>query len=74
MAICRNASTSNLFAKLVNPLVCLVIVLVLLYVGQEILKPLAFSCLLALLYVSPCAFFERQGFPSGLAAKVVLLV
>ena len=73
MAICRNSNTSTLFAKLANPLVCFIIILVLLYVGQDILKPLAFSCLLALLFVSPCAFFERQGFPRGLAAMVVLL-
>ena len=74
MGICRNASTSSLFAKLANPLICLIITLVLLYVGQDILKPLAFSCLLALLFVSPCAFFERQGFPRGVAAMVVLLI
>src|SRR5688572_25096139 len=74
MAICRNSSTSNLFAKLVNPLLCFIIVLALLYVGQDILKPLAFSCLLALLFVSPCAFFERQGFPRGVAAMVIMLL
>ena len=73
MAICRNSSTSTLFAKLVNPLLCFIIILALLYVGQDILKPLAFSCLLALLFISPCAFFERQGFPRGVAAMVVLL-
>ena len=71
MGICRNESTSNLFAKLVNPLLCLVIILALLYVGQDILKPFVFSCLLALLFVSPCAFFERQGFPRALAGLVV---
>ena len=60
MGICRNASTSNLFAKLANPLICLVIVLVLLYVGQEILKPLAFSCLLALLFIAPPALFLKD--------------
>jgi len=74
MGICRNSSTSNLFAKLANPLICLVIVLLVLYVGQEILKPLAFSCLLALLFIAPCAFFERQGFPRGVAAMLVLLI
>lgn len=74
MGICRDSSTSILFAKLVNPLLCFVIILFILYVGQEILKPFAFSCLMALLFISPCAFFERQGFPRGVAAMIVLLL
>ena len=49
MGICRSTSTSSLFAKLVNPLLCLIIVLGLMYYGQEILKPLTFS-------VPDCAF------------------
>lgn len=73
MGICRNSSTSALFAKMVNPLLCFVIILAILYIGQDILKPFAFSCLMALLFVSPCAFFERQGFPRGVAAMIVLL-
>ncbi len=73
MGICRNSSTSTLFAKMVNPLLCFIIILAILYIGQDILKPFAFSCLMALLFVSPCAFFERQGFPRGVAAMIVLL-
>src|SRR5215218_3331978 len=72
MGICRSSSTSTIFAKLVNPLLCLVMVLALLYVGQEILKPLAFSMLVALLLLSPCKFFEKQGFPRGLSAMISL--
>ena len=74
MSICRSSSLSNIFAKLVNPLLCVIILLALLYVGQEILKPLAFACLVALLLLSPCKFFERQGFPRGLAAMTSLLL
>lgn len=74
MSICRSSSLSNIFAKLVNPLLCAIIFLALLYVGQEILKPLAFACLIALLLLSPCKFFERQGFPRGLAAMTSLLL
>ena len=74
MRICRSSSLSNIFAKLVNPLLCVFIILALLYVGQEILKPLAFACLVALLLLSPCKFFERQGFPRGLAAMTSLLL
>lgn len=74
MGICRSSSLSAVFAKLVNPLICLIIILALLYVGQEILKPLAFAALTAMLLVSPCSFFERQGFPRGIAALMCLLL
>lgn len=62
------------FAKLVNPLLCLIIVFALLYLGQEILKPLAFACLVALLLISPCRFFERQGFPRGVSALISMIL
>ena len=74
MGICRSSSTSMVFAKLVNPLLCLIIILALVYLGQEILKPLAFACLVALLLISPCRFFERQGFPRGMSALISMLL
>lgn len=74
MGICRSPSTSETFAKLVNPLLCIIIVVALLYYGQEILKPLAFACLIALLLLAPCKFFERQGFPRSIAALISLLL
>ena len=74
MGYCRSSSTSSIFAKMVNPLLCFVLILAILYVGQDILKPLAFSGLIALLLVSPSKFFERRGFPRGLAAMVSLLL
>src|SRR2546423_561400 len=74
MGICRHPSTSVVFAKLVNPLLCICIIFGILYVGQEILKPVSFSCLLAILLISPCDFFERQGFPRGIAALVSLIL
>lgn len=63
-----------IFAKLVNPLICLIIILALLKFGQEIFKPLAFACLMALLLITPCKFFERQGFPRGAAALISMLL
>ncbi|GAA4343014.1 AI-2E family transporter [Flaviaesturariibacter amylovorans] len=72
MNICRVPS-SPLFARLVPPLLCIALVLGLLYYGEPVLKPLAMSGLLALLLTSPCRFFERQGFPRGYAAMIVLL-
>lgn len=74
MGICRSSSTSDTFAKLVNPLLCFIIILTLLYVGQEILKPVAFSCLIALLLISPSKYFERVGFPRAAAALISLLL
>jgi predicted PurR-regulated permease PerM len=74
MAVCRHPSTSVIFTKLLNPLLVICILFVILYVGQEILKPFAFSCLLAILLISPCKFFERQGFPRGFASLVSLIL
>src|SRR5881409_3243885 len=74
MAICRSSSLSSLFARLVNPLLCLIMFFAILYVGQDILKPIAFAALIALLLVSPSCFFERRGFPRALAALVCLLL
>jgi predicted PurR-regulated permease PerM len=74
MGICRSSSTSMVFAKLVNPLLCLIMVFAILYFGQEILKPLAFACLIALLLITPCKFFERQGFPRGASALISMLL
>lgn len=74
MSICRTSSTSSFFAKLVNPLLVLIIVFALLYLGQEILKPLAFSGLMALLLISPCRFFENQGFPRGVSALISMIL
>src|SRR4051812_12781285 len=74
MAICRSSSLSALFAKLVNPLLCFIMILAILYVGQEILKPIAFAGLIAILLITPCRFFERQGFPRAISAFISLLL
>jgi predicted PurR-regulated permease PerM len=68
-----NASTS-VYAKLVNPLICIAVTLGLLYYGQSVLKPLALSALLAILLTSPCRYFERQGFPRAISALMMLLL
>jgi predicted PurR-regulated permease PerM len=74
MGICRSSSTSMIFAKLVNPLLCIIIIFALLRFGQEVFAPLAFACLIALLLITPCKFFERQGFPRGAAALISMLL
>jgi predicted PurR-regulated permease PerM len=66
--------TTSVYAKLVNPLLCVAITLGLLYYGQVVLKPLALSCLLAILLISPSRFFEKQGFPRGIAALMSLVM
>lgn len=74
MGICRHPSTSAVFTKLVSPLLCIIMIGGILYFGQETLKPFAFSCLMALLLISPSRFFERQGFPRGIATLISLLL
>lgn len=74
MGICRSSSTSSLFAKLVNPLLCFIILIVILYIGRGILAPLAFSFLIALLMITPCKFFEKQGFPRSVSALISMLL
>jgi predicted PurR-regulated permease PerM len=74
MGTLRTSSTSVFFAKLVNPLLCIIVGFALLYFGQEVLKPLAFSCLIALLLITPSRFFERQGFPRGLSVLISMLL
>jgi predicted PurR-regulated permease PerM len=66
--------TTSVYSKMVNPLLCAAILLGLLYYGQVVLKPLALSGLLAILLVSPSRFFEKQGFPRGIAALISLVM
>jgi len=73
MSLCREPSPSSLFAKLVNPLICLAIGIWILYVGQDVLKTVVFSSLLALLLTSVSMFFEKQGFSRGFASMISVL-
>ena len=61
-------------ARIANWLLSLLAILILLDFGQGVLKPLVFALLLALLLLSPCRFFERKGFPRGLAALISVLL
>ena len=61
-------------ARIANWLVSVLVIIILLYVAQGVLKPLAFAVLLAILLITPCRMFEKAGFPRGLAALVSLLL
>lgn len=61
-------------ARIANWLISLLVILVLLDIGQGVLKPLAFGLLLAILLITPCRFFEKAGFPRGVAALISLLL
>jgi len=74
MGIFRYTNTSAIFSKMVNPLLCFAIVLWLLYVGQPVLIPFAFSCLLAILLASPSRWLEKLGLPRGFAVLICLLL
>lgn len=73
MGTFRNSSTSVIFAKLANPLICFAIILALLYVGQHVLIPFSFSCLLAILLTSPSKKLESWGLSRGFAGMICLL-
>jgi predicted PurR-regulated permease PerM len=66
------ASTSR--GNFTNSIIAVTLIILLLYWGQGILKPLAFAGLLAILLISPSRFFERAGFPRGIAALISLLL
>jgi len=74
MSIFRYSNTSAIFAKLVNPLLCLALLLWILYVGQPVLIPFSFSCLFAILLISPCRLLEKLGLPRGFAVLISLLL
>lgn len=74
MGLFRNANTSAIFAKMANPLLCFVLLLVLLYIGRPVLIPLSFSALLAILLASPSRQLERIGLPRGFAALICLVL
>ena len=73
MGIFRNASTAAIFTKMAQPLLAIVLLLVILVVGQHVLIPFSFSCLLAILLASPSRRLERTGMPRGFAALICLL-
>ena len=61
-------------ARIANWLISILVILILLDFGQAVFKPLAFALLLAILLITPCHFFEKAGFPRGVAALVSLLL
>ena len=67
-------ANSSIYTKLAPPLVCFTIIIILMYVGQGVLKPICFAGLLAILLISPSKLFERAGFPRGIAALMSLLL
>ncbi len=61
-------------ARIANWLLSVLVIIILLYLGRAVLIPLAFAVLLAILLIAPCHFFERAGFPRGVAALISLLL
>ncbi|HYO23099.1 MAG TPA: AI-2E family transporter [Flavisolibacter sp.] len=73
MGTFRNAATSVIFAKLANPLICFAVILGILYVGQHVLIPFSFSCLLAILLTSPSRKLENLGLSRGFSGMICLV-
>jgi predicted PurR-regulated permease PerM len=67
-------TTSSVYTKLAPPLLCFTLIIVLMYIGQGVLKPICFAGLLAILLITPCRLFERAGFPRGIASLISLLL
>lgn len=61
-------------SRLASNLHIILVIIFLLYFGQSVLVPLAFSCLTALLLVPVCNFFERQGFPRLFASLIGVIL
>ena len=62
------------YIKLSHCLISIALLLVLLYLGQHILVPLAFACLLSVLLMGFCNFLERLGIHRGFAALLAVLL
>ena len=67
-------TNSSIYARLVPPLLCFTLIIVLMYIGQSVLKPICLAALLAILLISPSGFLERLGFARGIAALMSLLL
>ena len=74
MGTFRNSSTSVIFSRMANPLICFAIIVCILYVGQHVLIPFSFSCLLAILLASPSRRLESLGLSRGFASMISLLI
>ncbi|HET7897023.1 MAG TPA: AI-2E family transporter [Flavisolibacter sp.] len=74
MGVFRDVNTSVIFSRMVNPLLCFALLLWILYVGQPVLIPFSFSCLFAILLVSPSRWLEKLGLPRGFAVLICLLL
>ena len=59
--------------RLSHSLIAIGLILLLMYLAQSILVPLAFASLLCILLMAPCDFLEKRGFSKGLAALVSVL-
>jgi predicted PurR-regulated permease PerM len=67
-------SSTSLYARLTAPLLFFTLVLLLVYFVQEVLKPLCFAGLFAVLLTAPCNLFEKAGFSRGIAALISLIL
>src|SRR5215216_5709672 len=67
-------STTSVYTKLLPPLLCFTVIIILMYVGQSVFKPICLAGLLAILLISPCKLFEKAGFPRGIASLMSLLL
>jgi predicted PurR-regulated permease PerM len=70
MANTKNTQSVNIASNLIIA----VIVVFILWVLKDVLVPLAFAAILAILILPVCSFLERKGFPRILAISVTIFV
>jgi putative permease len=71
MSFMRSVSTPARIAYILH---ILLLIIFLLYFGQGVLIPLAFSMFIAVLILPICNFFERQGFPRLFACLISVIL
>ncbi len=62
------------YIKLSHSLISISLILLLLYLGQNIFIPLAFACLFCILLIAPCRSMEKYGIPRGIAALISVIL
>lgn len=67
-------TTNPFYIKLSNSLISIVLIIIILYVGKEILVPMSFASLLCILLIKPCDWLEKHKIPRGVAVLICIVL
>ncbi|MDR0791697.1 MAG: AI-2E family transporter [Chitinophagaceae bacterium] len=62
------------YLKFSSMLLSVILLFFILYIGQNVLMPLAFACLFCIVLIAPCNYFEKIGIGKGFAALLSALI